>query len=107
MHRDVEFPAPPNDWNQSSQVLGLNDNLDFLGVRLHVQTEKMEHPTPRIVTQVFSKGRIVFSKKTLYPVDAVESGNSDSIYEVMRKQHREIIQNISEKQRRIQNNLKS
>ena len=43
---------------------GLNDNLEFMGKQLHVQTEKTGFPVPRVVTQVFSNGRVVFSKKS-------------------------------------------
>jgi hypothetical protein len=86
--------------------MGLNDNLDFLGTRLHIQTENMAHPMPRIVTQVFSKGRIVFSKKSEYPADVRDTMNSEKIHELMSRQHFQVIQDISEKQKRIQSNPK-
>jgi hypothetical protein len=86
--------------------MGLNDNLDFLGTRLHIQTEKTENPIKRIVTQVFSKGRIVFSKKTEYPTDLRDTENPDKIQELMRIQHFQVIQDISEKKKCIQSNPK-
>jgi len=84
-----------------SSVPGLNNNLEFMGKLLHVQTERIGHPTPRIVTQVFSNGRVVFSKKSeLAPEDA-ESQEYARIEGLMRTQHLQTIQEIEEKQRRI------
>jgi hypothetical protein len=91
---------------QPSCAMGLNDTLDFLGTQLHIQTENMEHPTPRIITQVFSKGRIVFSKKTLYSMDVPSIENPDTLPEEMHRQHFQVIQDISEKQKRFQSDLK-
>ena len=44
-------------------VVGLNDNLVFMGRQLHVQTEHTGFPVARIVTQVFCSGRVLLSKK--------------------------------------------
>jgi hypothetical protein len=87
------------------QAMGLNDNLDFLGTQLHIQTENAQYPTPRIITHVFSKGRIMLSKKSEYPADFHNSGNPDRIHELMRVQHSQVIQDISDKQKHIQSNL--
>ena len=79
---------------------GLNDSLEFMGKQLHVQTEKTALPVPRIVTQVFSNGRVVFSKKSdILPCP--ESREFTKIQELMRTQHFQTIQEISEKQKRI------
>jgi hypothetical protein len=91
---------------QPFHVMGLNDNLDFLGTRLHIQTENAKHPIQCIVTQVFSKGRIVFSKKSEYPAGLCATKNPDKIQELMRMQHFQVIQDISDKQKCIQDNPK-
>jgi hypothetical protein len=84
-----------------NSVPGLNNNLEFMGKQLHVQTERIGHPTPRIVTQVFSNGRVVLSKKhELDPEDA-ESQEYVRIEELMRTQHLQTIREIDEKKRRI------
>jgi hypothetical protein len=89
------------------KAVGLNDNLDFLGTQLHIQTENSLHPLPRIITQVFSNGRIVLSKKSEYPADFHDLENPDKIHELMRIQHFQVIQDISDKQKRLQSDPKT
>jgi hypothetical protein len=84
-----------------NSVPGLNDNLEFLGRQLHVQTERIGFPAPRIVTQVFSNGRVVFSKKTELPAQGFDSKESAAVQGLMRTQHLQTIREIKEKQRRI------
>ena len=75
---------------------GLNDNIEFMGKLLHVQTENIRLPKPGIVTQVFSNGRILFSKKT-------ECSHAlNDIQSQMHKQHSDVIQSIADKQARLQ-----
>jgi hypothetical protein len=78
-----------------------NDNLEFLGKQLHVQTERIGFPTPRIVTQVFSNGRVVFSKKKELPAQGFSSQEFAKVQELMRNQHVQTIREIQEKQKRI------
>jgi hypothetical protein len=80
---------------------GLNDNLEFLGKQLHVQTERIGFPTPRIVTQVFSNGRVVFSKKYDLPGPGIDSPGFARVQQLMRTQHLQTIREIQEKQKRI------
>jgi hypothetical protein len=80
---------------------GLNDNLEFMGKPLHVQTERIGLPMPHIVTQVFSNGRVVFSRKTEIPAFGQESPESSRIQEMMHAQHFTTIQEIADKQKRI------
>jgi hypothetical protein len=79
---------------------GLNDNVEFMGKQLHIQTEKTGFPAPRIVTQVFSNGRVVFSKRSDVPL-CHESQEFTKIQELMRTQHFQTIQEMAEKQKRI------
>lgn len=78
-------------------VTGLNDNVEFLGRLLHVQTEMAAQPAPRIVTQVFSNGRVVFSKR----LDLTQDGlpGIERIRELMRLQHSRTMREIADKQR--------
>jgi hypothetical protein len=82
----------------TSPVAGLNDNVKFMGKNLHVQTENSGFPKARIVTQVFCKGRVVFSRKSEYPPGIHECGNPDKIRELMHSQHLQIIQELRNKQ---------
>jgi hypothetical protein len=84
-----------------NSVPGLNSSLEFMGKQLHVQTERIGYPTPRIVTEVFSNGRVVFSMKSEIPVEGPESQESAKIEDRMRTQHLQTIQEIEEKQKRI------
>jgi hypothetical protein len=80
---------------------GLNDNLEFLGKQLHVQTERIGFPTPRIVTEVFSNGRVVFSKKNELPAQGSDSREFAKVQDLMRTQHLQTIHEIQEKQKQI------
>jgi len=82
-------------------VTGLNDNLEFMGRRLHIQTEHMELPVARIVTQVFSNGRVLLSKKMECPADIHEPHDVGRIQKLMSAQHYQVLQEIEAKQARI------
>jgi hypothetical protein len=82
-------------------AMGLNDNLDFMGRQLHVQTENMRSPTMCIVTQVFCNGRVLFSKKSEYPPGVHESKDLGRIQEMMRSQHFRVIEKIRDKKAQI------
>jgi hypothetical protein len=82
-------------------VTGLNDNLEFMGRRLHIQTEHMEFPVARIVTQVFSNGRVLLSQKTECPADLQEFQDFGRIQNLMSAQHYRVLQEITAKQARI------
>ncbi len=81
--------------NGETSAIGLNDNVDFMGKQLHVQTESIRLPEPSVVTQIFSNGRIIYSKKSGCSPD------SFNIQSLMNKQHAQVIQNLAEKKARI------
>ena len=85
---------------QPTRVPGLNDNLEFMGRQIHIQTESAGFPEARIVTQVFSKGKVLFSRKTDYAA-ADDSGGTARIQELMNSQHIQVIKEIKDKQARI------
>lgn len=82
-------------------VMGLNDNLDFMGRQLHVQTENLRSPTMCVVTQVFCNGRVLFSTKSEYPPGVGESQDFSQIQELMRSQHFRVIEKIRDKKAQI------
>jgi hypothetical protein len=84
-------------------VVGLNDNLVFMGRQLHVQTEHTGFPVARIVTQVFCSGRVLLSKKTECPTGIHESQDFDKLQKLMSTQHYQVLEEISAKQARIMN----
>jgi flagellar biosynthesis protein FlhG len=86
----------------SSQAMGLNDNLAFMGRALHVQTEDLGAAGSCIVTQVFCAGRVVLSTKSAYPPAARETYQNDHLIELMRNQHRNVIRQIESLQLRNQ-----
>jgi hypothetical protein len=90
-------------WNRKKGEAGfslpcLNDNLDFMGKQLHVQTESVEFPIACIVTQVFCKGKVILSQKEGCPPGVRENGDVSKLWELMHAQHCRIIQNIANKQ---------
>ena len=85
-----------------SPAMGLNDNLEFLGRQLHIQTEHTGFPKASIVTQVFCSGRVMLSKKTEYPPEVNESQDFNTIQQLMKKQHCQMIQELKDKQARKQ-----
>jgi hypothetical protein len=100
----------PKSWNEESDkknpasavpATGLNDNLEFLGRQLHVQTEHLEYPVARIVTQVFCNGRVMRSKKSEYSADIREARDISKIQQLMNVQHYQVIREITEKQSQI------
>ena len=82
-------------------VMGLNDNLDFMGRCLHVQTENLRFPSMCILTQVFCNGRVVFSTRSEYPPGAAESGDYSRIQNLMREQHYRVIERIRNKKEQV------
>ncbi len=82
-------------------VVGLNDNLVFMGRQLHVQTEHTGFPVARIVTQVFCSGRVLLSKKTECPAGIRESQDFNKIQKLMSTQHYQVLEEIAAKQARI------
>ena len=88
---------------KTKAVVGLNDNLAFLGKQLHVQTEHLVLPAPRIVTQVFSNGRVLLSRRTDCPGDAAAPADGEEIRQRMQAQHLQVIREIAAKQQRVLN----
>jgi hypothetical protein len=82
-----------NSWDRTA--VGLNDNVEFMGKRLHVQTESIGSPSPCIVTQIFSNGRVIFSKKSECSPDL------NGIQDLMNQQHSQVLKTIVEKEARI------
>lgn len=90
--------APPSS---IPAVMGLNDNLDFMGRALHVQTENLGSPALCILTQVFCSGRVVFSTRSEYPPAVGESMDYNRIRNLMREQHYRVIEKIRAKKDQI------
>jgi hypothetical protein len=93
-------------WNKESsgkaiRITGFNDNLEFMGKQLHVQTENAGFPAAHIVTQVFCRGKVILSKKSDYPAGIGETGGGDKMRELMHAQHFQIIKDIADKQARF------
>jgi hypothetical protein len=91
--------AEPEPFKSAQPAPGLNDNVDFMGKRLHIQTESIGSQKPFIVTQVFTNGRVIFSKKTEYPSALYDSYSE--LQNMMRMQHVQVMQKITDKEAKI------
>jgi hypothetical protein len=92
--------SPKTDVDAGYAPSGLNDNLEFMGKQLHVQTERICIPSLHIITQVFSNGRVILSKRTGV---ARDSGAQEpmEIQHLMRTQHFHTIREIEDKQKSL------
>jgi len=84
-------------------TMGLNNNLDFLGKELHVQTENVNSEDPYIITQVFFSGRVIQTTKYEYSTEIRGIKNFARISDLMHEQHTKVIENINKKQETYQN----
>lgn len=88
-------PAP------ATPIMGLNDNLDFMGRQFHIQTEDLGYTGRSITTQVFCEGRVVLSAKSEYPDGLRHRHNRNDVAELMRKQHFNVMRELEIKKAQI------
>ncbi len=82
-------------------MMGLNDNMEFMGKSLHIQTENLGFTGRRITTQVFCNGKVILSAKSEYPSTIRDQKDQNQVQELMRKQHFNVIREIEGKKIRI------
>jgi hypothetical protein len=87
--------------NVPSPLPGLNDNLEFLGRRLHVQTEDLGPSKRSVTTQVFLNGRVVHSTKSAYPESTGGGPQRELVGELMRAQHLTVMKEIQSQKERF------
>jgi flagellar biosynthesis protein FlhG len=90
---DALAPATP--------TMGLNDNLEFKGKQLHIQTENLGFTGRCITTQVFCNGQVLLSTKSEYPSPLQASTDPAQIGELMRKQHFEVIRELEDQKLKV------
>jgi hypothetical protein len=78
-----------------NSAIGLNENVEFMGKQLHIQTEILRATESIVITQIFSNGRVIFSKKTMC------SNDSSEIQLLMNSQHAQVIRSLAEKKRHL------
>ena len=83
-------------------TMGFNDNLDFFGKVLHIQTEKVQSAAPCILTQVFYRGRVIHTAKFEYSTDSLDFNDFEKIRNLMHAQHLKVIEKISRQQEKYQ-----
>ncbi len=88
-HPDQAAPATP--------MMGLNDNLEFMGKSLHIQTENLGFTGRRITTQVFCSGKVILTAKSEYPSTIRDAKDQNQVQELMRKQHFNVIRELEGK----------
>jgi hypothetical protein len=91
--RDME-----TQFGVKSPAMCLNDNIDFLGKELHVQTENVDTTVPCILTQVFFHGRVIQTVKHKYPTEVCNQNNFSKIHDLMHTQHMDVIKKINGQQ---------
>jgi hypothetical protein len=82
-------------------VASLNDNLAVLGRQLHIQTELLKSSGFCVTTQVFSNGRVLFSRKSKYTPEFRNSRDTSKIRDMMKNQHLQVIREINRKAAQI------
>ncbi len=72
---------------------GFNSDVQFLGVRYHVQTEDWGMSNPYLVSRVFKDGAVLKSVKTSYS-EVLPKGHNSGVQAIrlaMRVQHQQIL----------------
>ncbi len=82
-------------------IMGLNDNLEFMGSVFHIQTEDLGFTGRFITTQVFCNGQVVLSTKSGYPETISGPDDRAKISALMRKQHFDILRELECKKSRV------
>ena len=83
-----------DDTFQAMPTMGLNDNFDFMGRGLHIQTEDLGDGGHYITTNVFCDGRVILSTKSEYPAALRDPKYSSQMVELMRAQHFNVIREL-------------
>jgi hypothetical protein len=91
--KDTERRASP-----VSPTMSLNDNMYFMGRELHIQTETVQSDTPCIRTHVFSHGRVIHTTKLEFPLGMKGYYDFDTIRDMMKMQHCQIMEKIYKKE---------
>jgi hypothetical protein len=85
----------------ATPTMGLNDNLDFMGRQLHIQTEDLGYTGRYIQTQVFCEGRVLLSTKSEYPPTVQSANDRGQVADLMHRQHYNVIRELESKKVRI------
>ncbi len=75
-------------------LVGYNTNVTYKGDVYHIQTEDKGLKKPVIVTLLFLKGTILSSKKISYEHYASRPDFKDTVREIMKGQHRDMIKEL-------------
>ncbi len=70
-------------------TFGLNNDIYYKGVNLHIQTEVKGTPPSCIETLIYKKGEIIYVKKTDF-----QTKDKEALRKLIELQHREVILNI-------------
>lgn len=73
---------------------GYNTNIRYKGKDYHVQTEDCGPKEPVVVTQLYHKGAVIFSKKTDYSRFINSPDFEKDLRGMMREQHKGVIRNL-------------
>ncbi|HYK89512.1 MAG TPA: P-loop NTPase [Acidobacteriota bacterium] len=93
----TDAPLNSDQLAPATPMMGLNDNLEFMGKSLHIQTENLGFTGRRITTQVFCNGKVILSTKSEYPSSIRNQQDQSQVQELMRRQHFNVIREIEGK----------
>jgi hypothetical protein len=75
-------------------LVGYNTNISYKDSTYHIQTEDRGQDNPIIVTLLYSKGKILASKKTNYAYIVIETDYKEKIRRLMKEQHDTMIKEL-------------
>lgn len=75
-------------------LAGYNTNISYKDSIYHIQTEDRGKDNPIIVTLLYSKGKILASKKTTYAHIVDELDYKEKIRRLMKEQHDSMIKEL-------------
>src|SRR5574340_1160810 len=80
----------------SSHSHEFSSNITIDNITYHAQTEDMGTKSCRIITNIYLRGEIVFSRKSDYAHLTKLKNFSDKLYSLMEKQHKSAISQFTE-----------
>ncbi|MEM7828554.1 MAG: hypothetical protein QW561_04365 [Candidatus Aenigmatarchaeota archaeon] len=74
--------------------LGFSNDISYKGMLFHIETEDRGPGNPAIITNLFWKGIILYTKRINYGDVIKFERLGELVLELMKKQHREVISEL-------------
>lgn len=76
-------------------MAGYNTELKRLGASYHIQTQDKGPQAPYIETIIYKSGRVLSTRRTSYTSHLGQPDFTDTVLELLERQHRTILNEIS------------